>query len=89
LLCTVTSTYLPEEAECTQASFPATRNPVSSKCATSAAISALAMAPIAGAMIPATFAAIAAIAPGDGAQPNISPSAAAARSRDRNWPCHK
>jgi hypothetical protein len=55
---------LPDDAECTQASFPATRNPVSSKCATSAAISALTMASIAGAMIPATFAVIAAIAPG-------------------------
>jgi len=37
----------------------------------------------------ATLAVIAAITPGDGAQPNISPSAAAARSRDRNWPCHR
>ena len=35
--CTVTSTYFPEEAEWTQASLPATRNPVSSKCATPAA----------------------------------------------------
>jgi hypothetical protein len=80
---------LPEDAEWTQASFPATRNPVSSTSATSAAISALTIASIAGAMIPAAFAVIAAIAPGDGAQPNISPSAAAARPRDRNWPCHR
>ena len=50
LACTVTSTNLPDDAECTQASFPATRNPVSSKCATSAATSALAMASSAGAM---------------------------------------
>ncbi|HEY6276304.1 MAG TPA: hypothetical protein VIX86_08215 [Streptosporangiaceae bacterium] len=85
----VTRTNLPDDAEWTQASFPATRNPVSSKCATSAAISALTMASIAGAMIPATFAVIAAIAPGDGVQPNISPSAAQARSRDRNCPCHR
>ena len=32
---TVISAYLPADAEWTQASFPATRNPVSSKCATS------------------------------------------------------
>ena len=57
--------------------------------ATSAAINALTMASIADAMIPAIFLAIAAITPGGGAQPNISPSAAAVRSRDRNWPCHR
>ena len=70
LPCTVTRTNLPDDAECTQASFPATPNPVSSKCATSAATSALTMAPIADAMIPATFAVIAAIAPGDGRRRN-------------------
>ena len=87
--CTVTRTNLPDDAECTQASFPATRNPVSSKCATSAAASAPVMASSAGAMSPAILPVIAASAPGDGAQPNISASAAQARSRDRNWPCHR
>jgi len=47
------------------------------------------MASSAGAMIPAIFAVIAASAPGDGAQPDISPSAAQARPRDKNCPCHK
>ena len=87
--CTVTSTNFPADAEWTQASFPATRNPVSSKCATSAPARAAVMAMIAGEMSPAILRACAASAPGDGAQPNISPSAAHARSRDRNWPCHR
>jgi hypothetical protein len=43
----------------------------------------------AGAMRPAIFLLIVASAPGDGAQPNISAIAAAARSRDRNCPCHR
>ena len=38
---------------------------------------------------PAIFPAIAASVAGDGAQPEISASAAQARSRDRNCPCHK
>ena len=38
---------------------------------------------------PAIFLVIAASAPGDGAQPNMSAIAARARSRDRNCPCHK
>jgi hypothetical protein len=80
---------LPADAECTQASFPATRNPVSSKCATPVAASSPVITVIAGAMKAAVFFAIAASVPGDGAQPNISASAAQARSRDRNCPCHK
>ena len=43
----------------------------------------------AGAAHPAIFFAIAAITAGDGAQPDMSASAAAARSRDRNCPCHR
>ena len=87
--CTVTSTCFPADAECTQASLPATRNPVSSKCATADAARALTIASIAGLMKPAIFLAIVAITAGDGAQPNISASAAAARSRERNCPCHR
>src|SRR5712691_2289550 len=89
LACTVTRTYLPEDAECTQASFPATRNPVSSKCATSEAYSAALISASAGETSPAIFLVIAASAPGDGAQPNISAIAAQARSLDRNCPCHR
>jgi hypothetical protein len=85
----VTSTYFPDDAECTQASLPATRNPVSSKCAACDATSAVMIASSAGAMRPAIFLVIAASAAGDGAQPNISPSAAQARSLDRNCPCHR
>ena len=86
---TVTSTNFPADVEWTQASFPATRNPVSSKCATSAPARAAVMAVIAGEMSPAILRACAASAPGDGAQLNISPSAAQARSSGRNWPCHR
>src|SRR2546430_1124143 len=38
LRCTVISEYVPVEAECTQCSFPATRNPVSPKCTAGAAV---------------------------------------------------
>jgi hypothetical protein len=85
----VTSAYLPADAECTQASFPGDRNPVSSECATSAPARASMMTARAGEASPAILRACAASAPGDGAQPNISASAAQARSRDRNCPCHK
>ena len=89
LACTVTSTNFPQDAECTQASLPAVRNPVSSKCATSALMRYRVIAASAGAISPAVFFAAAASAPGEGAQPNISERAWQARSRDRNWPCHR
>jgi hypothetical protein len=62
-------TYLPAEAECTRASLPATRNPVSSKCATPCASRALMIASIAGEMKAAIFLAATAITAGDGVQP--------------------
>ena len=37
----------------------------------------------------AIFLVIAAIAPGDGSQPNMPASASRALSLDRNWPCHR
>ena len=86
---TVTSTNFPEEAEWTQASFPAVRNPVSSKCATSALMRYRVIAASAGASSPAVFLAADASAPCEGAQPNISERARQARSLDRNWPCHR
>jgi hypothetical protein len=86
--CTVTSTNFPDEAEWTQASRPAVRNPVSSKCTTSAPMRRRVTAASAGAASPATFRAADARAPGEGAQPNSSDSARQARFRDRNWPCH-
>ena len=68
---------------------PATRNPVSSKCATSAASRASTIALTAGLRNVAIFFAAMAITAGDGAQPNISASAWHARPLDRNCPCHR
>jgi hypothetical protein len=87
--CTVTSTYFPDDAEWTQASLPATRKPVSSKCATGTAASASRTASTAGAMASAILLVIAASAPGDGAHPNRSAIAWQARFRDMNWPCRR
>ena len=89
LACTVNSAYFPAEAEWTQASFPAVRNPVSSKWTTSALIRCRVIAASAGVRNPAVFLAAAASAPADGAHPNISESAWQARSLDRNWPCQR
>jgi hypothetical protein len=47
------------------------------------------MTAAAGETSPAILRACAASAPGDGAQPNISASAAHARLRERNCPCHR
>jgi hypothetical protein len=86
---TVNSASFPAEAEWTQASFPAVRNPVSSKWTTSAAIRCRVIAASAGARNPAVLRAAAASAPGEGARPNMSERAWQARSLDRNWPCHR
>jgi hypothetical protein len=74
---------LPDEAECTQASRPATRNPVSSKCSATAPASAPRTASSADAAAAAICLVMEARAPGDGAQPNRSAIAWQARSRDR------
>jgi hypothetical protein len=47
------------------------------------------IASIAGEMKAAIFLAATAITAGDGAQPNMSASAAQALLRDRNCPCHR
>ena len=52
LACTVNSANFPAEAEWTQASFPAVRNPVSSKWTTSQAIRCRVIAASAGARKP-------------------------------------
>jgi len=85
----VISANFPDDAECTQASLPATRNPVSSKCATSDVIRALRMTPRQPPSLPATRRTIPATAPGETAAPNISATASHVRPRDRNWPCHR
>ena len=87
--CTVISAYFPDEAECTQASFPATRNPVSSKCATGAAISAWRTWSRQAPSAAATRLTMPVTAPGDTGTPNSSPIASQVRCRDRNCPCHK
>ena len=87
--CTVISAYFPDDAEWTQASVPATRNPVSSKCATSAAASA---ARTASRQVPSaavTRVTMPVTAPGDTGTPNSSAIASQVRPRDRNCPCRK
>jgi hypothetical protein len=85
----VISVYFPDEAEWTQASLPATRNPVSSKCATGTAISAVRMASRQPPSEPATRWTMPATAPGETGTPNNSLTAWQVRCRDRNCPCHR
>ena len=59
------SANFPDDAEWTQASFPATRNPVSSKCATGAAASARRIASRQPLTAPAILVTMPVIAPGD------------------------
>ena len=62
----------PFDAECTQASVPATRNPVSSKCAAPAAASTVRIASRQPPRAPATRVTIPVTAPGDTGTPNSS-----------------
>ena len=90
LACTVNSANFPAEAEWTQASLPGGAEPgLVEVRRPPQAIRCRVIAASAGARNPAVFRAAAASAPGEGAQPNISESAWQARSRDRNWPCHR
>ena len=84
--CTVISAYFPDEAECTQASFPATRNPVSSKCATGAAISAWRTASRQARSAAATRLTMPVTAPGDTGTPNSSPIASQVRLPGQELP---
>jgi hypothetical protein len=86
---TVISANFPDDAEWTQASFPATRNPVSSACTTSAAISAFRIASRQPSSAPVIRLVIPVTAPGDTGIPNSSLTAWQVRFRDRNCPCHK
>ena len=87
--CTMSRVYLPVRAQCTQCSRPSTRNPVSSKPATSLAVMfprtrsrKPSRRPAARAVIPATV-------PGDSGMPNSSASACAVRFFDRNCPMYR
>ena len=81
--------YLLVRAQCTQASRPATRNPVSSNPATSlAAICSRARSKNPSSR-PATRAASAATVPDDSGAPNSSASACAVRCWDRNCPRYR
>src|SRR5258708_28610556 len=86
---TVISANLPDDAEWTQASFPATRNPVSAKAARPAVTSALRIASSGAPSVPAIRLTIPATAPGDTGTPNSSLTASHVRPRDRNCPCHR
>ena len=73
------------DAECIQASFPAVRSPVSSKCATSAsAIRSLITGITWSVMVAAVLAVQDATVPGATGAPNRSPNAAAVRPLDKN-----
>lgn len=86
---TVSSTSVAVDAECIQASLPATRRPVSSKCTTCAVVSrcriiarvvlaALAIRRVQPTRLPAAT-----------TTPNRSARAATVREVDRNCPCSK
>jgi hypothetical protein len=85
----VISANLPDDAECTQASVPATRNPVSLKCATGAAASSARITSKQAPSFPVILLTIPATAPGDTGTPNNSPIASQVRCRDTNCPCHR
>lgn len=78
------SAHFPDEAKCTQAGFPATRNPVSSKWATGAAISARRIASREAPSAAATRVTIPVTVPGDTGPLNSSAVAGQVRLRDRN-----
>ena len=81
----ISRVYLPVRAQCTQCSRPSTRNPVSSKPATSLAV----MSSRTRSRNPSSFLAARAVmpatVPGDSGMPNSSASACAVRFLDRNY----
>ena len=89
LECTVSRVYLPVRAQCTQASRPATRNPVSSNPATSLAAICAQTCSRNPSSHPAAQAVSAATVPDEHGIPNSSPSASAVRSFDRNCPAYR
>src|SRR5262249_37592149 len=87
LACALSSTSVGVHAECSQASLPAVRSPVSSKCATGApAIRSRITGRTSSVIRAAVLATHDAIVPSATGAPNTSPSAAAVRALDRNWP---
>lgn len=77
------------DAECNQCSFPAVRNPLSSKNATAPAVIRSRANPGNTPSPRATRVVVAPIVEAARVMPNISPTAWAARARERNCPCHK
>jgi hypothetical protein len=73
--CTMSRVYLPVRAQCTQCSLPATRNPVSSKPATSLTVMFSLTCSTKPSSFPAARAVSAATVPGDSGMPNSSASA--------------
>ena len=86
---TVIRVNFPAEAEWTQARRPATRNPVSSKCATGAAVTARRIVSSAGPSAPVTRRVMAVTVSGARVTPNSSARTWPVRSRDRKCPCHR
>jgi hypothetical protein len=82
----VSRVYLPVRAQCTQASRPSTRNPVSSTPATSLATIAWRIRSVNSPSLPAARAVTVATVPDDTGTPNSSASACAVRFLDRNCP---
>jgi hypothetical protein len=90
LACTLSSTSVSVDAECIQASLPAVRSPVSSKCATSApAIRSVITGITSSVTTSAVLVVQDATVPGATGASNRSPNAAAVRPLDRNWPWNR
>jgi len=81
--------YLPVRAQCTQASLPSTRNPVSPDPATSLAVMCCRTCSANPSSRPAARAVSAATVPDEHGMPDSSPSATAVRSLDRNCPAYR
>jgi len=87
--CTMSRVYLPVRAQCTLCSRPATRNPVSSNPATSAAAIWPRTCSRNPPGRPEARAVSAATVPDDSGTPNSSASACAVRCLDRNCPAYR
>lgn len=83
------SAHFPSETQCVQASFHATREPVSSKRATGAATSAWRLASGQAPSAAATRLTMPVTAPGDTGIPDSALIASQVRCRDRNCPGHR
>ena len=86
---TISRVYLPVRAQCTQASLPSTRNPVSSNPAAPLAAICSRTCSAKPSSRPAARAVSAATVPDEHGMPNSSASASVVRSLDRNCPAYR